>query len=158
MHELLATALDEAATADEAAELVKVIGFGVDAGGRVDLDLTGRFQPRWEFAFRNPNTGSYLTVSWYTRAFIGLDNPVVTPNAGNVVDTDPIVANVANAPTTDQVVSAHAAATSCEAFTGADNDTVIYYRPDGQDVITTVVGGDTRQASFDLQTELIACQ
>src|SRR5688572_4307413 len=117
---------------------VTLPAFGVTTGF-VNPTNAGVYQDtvnaRCVFGF-NPNTQRALTVSWYTPAFVGFTNPVVTPNAGNVTSTTPII-NITGLVDSNIAVNAfYASLTGCPALTGDDFDFILYNVVDGQDVVS----------------------
>lgn len=121
-------------------EFVKIIGFNLEADGTVDLSVTDNFFPRWEFGFYDAFQDRWLTVSWFSAAYLST-NPVVNANAGNVVEEEPIGLDPAALPDSDVVAAAFAAAPGCPSLTGGDDDYVIYHRIDGVDrvVVSSVL-------------------
>jgi hypothetical protein len=135
MRELLPRALSEAAAIDPAARLTQIVGLGVGADGKVQLDSTTRYTPRWSFGFYNSTRAEWIDVSWLTFAH-GRQNPVVTPNAGSVSSTD-LIADPEAMIDSDRGVALFAAEANCPDLTGDDNDMVQYLRDadTSQDVI-----------------------
>ena len=147
MRELLARAITEANTVDPAARLTQIVGIGVGADGRVQLDSTTRYSPRWLFGFYNATTQNWIAVTWLTFAY-GMQNPVVDPDAGNVTSTD-FIADPNALIDSDRGAQLFAAQPGCPGLTGDDNDLVQYLRDvdTGQDVIMIGAMGEYWRAT-----------
>lgn len=128
MREHLDEARSLAAATDPGAQFVKVIGFGLRPDGKIDLSDATSFSKRWEYGFYNPTTQRWLTVTWFTPAF-ATQNPVVNPDAGNVVEELPLI-DGAGLLDSDQIATAYAGIAGCGTLTGHDDDTIIYHRTD----------------------------
>lgn len=156
MRDLLPRALAEAEAVAPGTELVQINAFGLAPDGTVALDDATSFSKRWVFGFRHPSTGDYVSVSWFTPA-LTTTNPVVDPDAGNIVSEVPFV-DVAGLADSDAVSSALAAQGQCPALTGDDEDAAIYQNQGGQDVVLVTAGGSTwRGTASGAVTELDDC-
>lgn len=125
MAELLPRAISEAAAIDPAAGLVAILGLGVGPDGKVPLDSTTRFSPRWDFSFYNPASQKWISVSWLTFAY-GMENPAVNPDDGSSSETA-IIGDPSVLMDSDRVAELYAAQPMCPPITGDDNDNIQYF-------------------------------
>lgn len=126
MRDVLAEAVSRANAVDPAARLTQIVGIGVRPDGKVPLDSTTDYSPRWSFGFYNASTQTWLEVAWLTFAF-GQPNPYVTPNAGNISSTD-FIADPNALIDSDRAAQIYATIPNCPGLTGDDGDLVQYLR------------------------------
>jgi hypothetical protein len=104
--------------------LVQIIGFGLRADGKIAIDDSSSFQKWLEYAFYDPMTMTWMTITYHTPASPP-PQPRIDPNAGNVVPTDPLT-NVAQLADSDAEVSAFNATGMCPALIGDNCDFISY--------------------------------
>jgi hypothetical protein len=157
MRDHLDEAIAAAAGVDAAAQLVSAKAFGLAADGSVDLTDATSYMKRWEYGFYNDVARTWITVSWYTPAFL-TENPVIDADAGNVVETDPIP-DPAQLVDSDAAAAAFAASPGCGALVGADDDFIIYDVVGGQTAVTIGTYDSTwRATATEPITNIISCQ
>lgn len=119
---LLETALNAARDEDPNLSLVSIVGFGVDANGRVDLADATSFTNAWIFGFRDGNRS--FSVAWRTPAVTTMV-PLIDPRGSGVTAEDPIP-NPGQLPDSTEVLALHAREGMCRALGGRDGDAIIY--------------------------------
>lgn len=86
MESLLGLAISHMMDIDARAQLVHIMGIGMNAEGYVRLH-TPSFVPRWQFGFYNADQHRWSSITWLSSAFKSL-NPHVDKSAGNLIATE----------------------------------------------------------------------
>jgi hypothetical protein len=138
----LTEALATAQAMAPGSQLVQIIAFGLKPDGTIALDDPASYQKRIEYAFYNATTMKAATILYLTPAWMGVPQPMIDLNAGNVTVTDPI-ANVTGLADSDAVASAFTASGVCPTLMGGDNDYISYIHTNSQDEVFVSTGGKT---------------
>lgn len=163
MLEHLQEAIDIATGIDPDAYLVKIIGFGMQSDGAIDLsDMRAEFRA-WIYGFMTPDRvldERGISVTWYATGFLfGQTNPVVNEDDGGTFQVDALV-HVATYPDSDVVASTYPCGGT--GWTGdADGDTLIITR-DGDTnedrlIVSTRDDYNWGVLANDLTTETFGC-
>lgn len=146
MRAHLDQAISLAQGVDSAAVLVAIKGMGLQADGNIDLSDSLSYSKRWEYSFYNaaiPPSGRWLTVTWLSAAYLN-DNPVITENAGNVIETVPLT-QIPALIDSDRAAAAFTA-DGCVPLGGYDSDFISYTQD--QDSAQPVILISTADSSY----------
>jgi hypothetical protein len=163
MRDHLQEAIDIARGIDDTAYLVKIIGFGLQGDGAIDLSDTRQEFRGWIYGFMTPARvldERGISVTWFASGFLfGRSNPVVNADDGGTFQVDALV-NTAQFPDSDAI----AAAFPCggNGWVGnANDDTLIIIRDEdaGRDQLIMSTRDDYSWGVFanDLTRETFGC-
>jgi hypothetical protein len=156
MRDLLPLALDAARAADPAAHLSQINGNAIHPDGRVHLESSTNYAPRWSFGFYNPGTMKWIDITWVSFAY-GQVNPVVTLDSGSVSSTDPF-SDVSALIDSDRAAQVYATGPGCPGVTGADDDYIQYFSVDGVDTMSmSAMGEYFRSQGAEPATRIFGC-